>query len=132
MLGAVINYVVMNYIVNTHRELLANGNGNSFWSGVVVQSYNTKAASWALASDMYKFGARYDMVPIGMALGAAAVLVHYLIYRVSQNRLIFLRKIPTNHVLQACTESRQVRFIRHQLAPVHSIRWLYSGLAADG
>ncbi|KAJ5348698.1 hypothetical protein MYU51_015115 [Penicillium brevicompactum] len=80
MLGAAINYVIMNYIVSSHRDLLIEGNGNSFWSGAVVQSYNTKAASWALAPHMYKSGARYEMVPIGMVIGAAAVLVHRLIY----------------------------------------------------
>lgn len=108
MLGAAINYVIMNYIVSSHRDLLIEGNGNSFWSGAVVQSYNTKAASWALAPHMYKSGARYEMIPIGMVIGAAAVLVHRLIYHVSQNRLIFLSEKLTNSVLEVHPQSRQI------------------------
>ncbi|KAH6639911.1 oligopeptide transporter-like protein [Truncatella angustata] len=76
ILGGFINYAIMTSIVNSHRELLADTNGNSSWSGATMQSYNTNATSWALAKYLYKSGAKYAMVPIGIAIGAGAVAVH--------------------------------------------------------
>lgn len=71
-------------IVNGNRELLASGNGNNSWSGATMQSYNTNAASWALAGYLYKSGRMYEMVPIGLAIGAGAVALHRLIYWVRE------------------------------------------------
>lgn len=85
MLGAFINYALMNYIIKGHREILTNGNGNTFWTGAQAQSYSTNAASWALAPYMFSLSARYEMVPIAMGFGAAAVVVHRFIYQVSYN-----------------------------------------------
>jgi hypothetical protein len=84
MLGGFINYAVMISIVSGNRALLANGNGNSSWSGATMQAYNTNAASWALAPYLYKIGSEYQMVPIGIAVGAATVVVHRLFYQVIQ------------------------------------------------
>ena len=97
MLGAIVQYVVMNYIINSHRELLVSGNGNSFWSGASSQAYSTNAASWALSKYMYQSGARYEMVPIGLAFGAAAVFVHRLIYHVSQLRIDMKHVLTLHH-----------------------------------
>lgn len=47
-----------------------------------MQSYNTNATSWALASYLYKIGGRYELVPVGLAVGAAAVVIHRVIYHV--------------------------------------------------
>lgn len=75
-LGAFVNYAVMISIVNSNRELLINSNGDSSWSGATIQSYNTNATTWALAKYLYKTGAKYQMVPIGLAIGAGAVAIH--------------------------------------------------------
>lgn len=82
ILGGFINYAVMISIVNSNRELLVDGNGNSSWSGATMQSYNTNAASWALAGYLYKAGATYAMVPVGLAIGAGLVVIHRIIYQV--------------------------------------------------
>ncbi|CRL21990.1 Oligopeptide transporter OPT superfamily [Penicillium camemberti] len=81
ILGGFINYAIMISIVSSNRALLTDGNGNSSWSGAGIQSYNTNAASWALAPYIYKVGTPYGVVPIGLAVGAAAVVVHRIIYR---------------------------------------------------
>jgi hypothetical protein len=86
MLGGFVNYAVMISIVSGNRALLANGNGNSSWSGATMQAYNTNAASWALAPYLYKIGSQYEIVPIGIAIGAGAVVVHRLFYQVSKPR----------------------------------------------
>ncbi|KAI1841876.1 hypothetical protein JX266_011954 [Neoarthrinium moseri] len=76
ILGGFINYAVMISIVNGNRELLADSDGNSSWSGATMQSYNTNATSWALAKYLYKAGGKYEMVPIGIGIGAGIVVVH--------------------------------------------------------
>ncbi|OJJ48593.1 hypothetical protein ASPZODRAFT_61713 [Penicilliopsis zonata CBS 506.65] len=81
ILGGFINYAVMISIVSGKRALLATGNGNSSWSGATIQSYNTNAASWALAPYIYRVGTQYEMVPIGLAIGAAAVVIHRVFYQ---------------------------------------------------
>jgi hypothetical protein len=82
ILGGFISYAVMISIVTGNRELLVDGNGNSSWSGATMQSYNTNATSWALASYIYKLGARYELVPIGLAVGAGLVVIHRIFYHV--------------------------------------------------
>ncbi|KAK7736156.1 hypothetical protein SLS53_007184 [Cytospora paraplurivora] len=76
ILGGFINYAVMISIVGDNRALLTSGNGNSSWSGVQMQSYNTNATTWALAKYLYGKQGLYYMVPIALAIGAGAVLVH--------------------------------------------------------
>ena len=87
ILGGFINYVVMISIVNSNRELLTNSNGNSSWSGAGIQSYNTSATSWALAKYLYKTGARYELVPLGLAIGAGIVAVQRAVVYVSATYL---------------------------------------------
>lgn len=87
ILGGFINYAVMISIVSNNRALLADGDGNSSWSGATLQSYNTNATSWALASYLYKVGGRYQMVPVGLAVGAGLVVVHRIFVKVSATYL---------------------------------------------
>jgi len=86
VLGAFINYAVMISIVNSNRDLLVDGNGDSTWSGAVIQSYNTNATSWALAAYLYKTGQRYATVPLGLVIGAAFVALHRIV-------VVFIPKI---------------------------------------
>lgn len=81
--GAFINYVVMISIVNEHRDLLLNSNGNYVWSGAYFQSLNNQATTWALSSDLYSAGSRYIMVPVGLALGLILVFLHRVVVHVS-------------------------------------------------
>lgn len=82
VLGGFVSYVVMISIVTGNRELLADGDGNSSWSGATIQSYNTNATSWALASKLYKLGAQYQLVPFGLLVGAGLVILHRIFYKV--------------------------------------------------
>jgi len=87
VLGGFVNYAVMISIVAGNRELLTDSNGDSSWSGATIQSYNTNATSWALAKYLYKTGARYQIVPIGLVIGAGIVAVHRIIVYVSAPHL---------------------------------------------
>lgn len=84
ILGGFINYAILTSVISANRDLLAEGNGNSSWSGATMQAFNTKAASWALAPYLYKLGAKYEVIPIAVAVGAAAVIVHRVFYQVSK------------------------------------------------
>lgn len=83
VLGGFVNYAVMISILKGNRELLATSNGDSSWSGAYIQSYNTNATTWALAKYLYKTGARYQIVPYGLLIGAGIVAVHRIIVYVS-------------------------------------------------
>ncbi|EFX06458.1 opt peptide transporter [Grosmannia clavigera kw1407] len=101
VLGGFINYAVMISIVNGHRDLLVNSNGSSSWSGATIQSYNTNAASWAMAKYLYKTGAPYAMVPIGLAIGAGVVVLHRVVVRfVPKIRGLDLRDINMPQFIQ--------------------------------
>ena len=88
VLGSFVNYGVMIGIVTGNRDLLINGNGNASWSGATIQSYNTNAASWALAKYLYKSGTTYSIVPIGLAIGAGCVVVHWAVAKVRPSLLV--------------------------------------------
>ncbi|CAK7222520.1 hypothetical protein SCUCBS95973_004869 [Sporothrix curviconia] len=81
ILGGFVSYGVMIGIVTGNRELLVSGNGSAAWSGATIQSYNTNAASWALAGYLYKAGTIYQLVPAGLAIGAGLVLAHWVFVR---------------------------------------------------
>ncbi|PSS03204.1 OPT oligopeptide transporter [Coniella lustricola] len=101
VLGGFINYAVMTSIVSGNRALLANGNGNASWSGATLQAYNTNAASWALSEYLYKAGTTYAMVPAGLGVGAAIVVLHRLVvYFIPRIRTFDLREINTPQFIQ--------------------------------
>ncbi|ERT03368.1 opt peptide transporter [Sporothrix schenckii 1099-18] len=81
VLGGFVSYGVLVGIITGNRELLISGNGSAAWSGATIQSYNTNAASWALAKYIYKAGTIYQLVPAGLAIGAALVVVHWALWR---------------------------------------------------
>jgi hypothetical protein len=83
VLGAFVNYGVMISIVDNNKELLLSSNGDASWSGATTQAYNTNAISWALAKYLYKTGSTYEIVPIGLAIGAGLVILHRIVVQVS-------------------------------------------------
>ncbi|KAH4840924.1 hypothetical protein HBI88_155800 [Parastagonospora nodorum] len=91
VLGGFINYAVMISIVTGNKKLLADSNGDSSWSGATIQSYNTNATTWALASYLYKQGQAYSIVPFGLLIGAGIVAAHRIFAH-------FVPKIGNFHV----------------------------------
>lgn len=123
ILGGFINYAVMISIVGSNRDILRDTNGDSSWSGATIQSYNTNATSWALAKYLYKSGTRYEMVPIGIAIGAGVVVLHRVI--------VYVRSLfqPQLHIHLACAnfdglvrpKDPWLPSERDKPAPIHSI-----------
>ena len=124
--GGFISYVVMVSIVTRNADVLTDGDGNASWSGATMQSYNTNATAWALAAYLYKAGQTYYMIPVGLAIGAAAVVAQRIFAYV---RLSLLRRLGafehqlTLSLVQAHRSWRR-RFCR-QLASAHSVLRLH-------
>ena len=94
VLGGFVNYGIMKSVVKSNRDLLANNNGDSTWSGAYIQSYNTNAASWALAKYLYTSGNTYEIVPLGIFIGAGVVILHrvfvHVCVRLATHRFQFM------------------------------------------
>ncbi|WOO80304.1 Oligopeptide transporter 5 [Vanrija pseudolonga] len=80
--GAFINYVVMISVVNQHRNLLVNSDGNSAWSGQYFQSLDNQATTWALAKYLYSAGKPYVLVPAGLGIGFGICVLHWVIVKI--------------------------------------------------
>ncbi|KAF2156495.1 OPT superfamily oligopeptide transporter [Myriangium duriaei CBS 260.36] len=97
LLGAALNYVVMTVIVTNKREILLDPEGDSVWSGSLVQSLNSAAITWSLAKQMYGLKGRYVIVPLGLLIGFMLPIFHW-----GLNRLVpSFKKIPINTPLIA-------------------------------
>lgn len=127
VLGGFINYVVMISIVSGNKELLADRNGNSSWSGAAIQSYNTNASSWALAANLYKQGAAYSIVPFGLLIGAGMVVMHRIIVQVcTVSSFLSVRSATSANPIPVRTQGRQVFPPRDQLPTIPHVRGAYS------
>ncbi|WRT64922.1 uncharacterized protein IL334_001862 [Kwoniella shivajii] len=80
LLGAVLNYVMMDTIVTHKREILLDPTGSQIWSGVSVQSLNSNAVTWSLAKYVYTFKNNgYGIIPLGLLIGAAIPVIHWFL-----------------------------------------------------
>ncbi|KAF3912918.1 hypothetical protein AA313_de0208742 [Arthrobotrys entomopaga] len=78
-LGAIINWVMMNSIVKNKRDILLSVEGTNIWSGQNVQTYNAQAVAWGGASaKLFSRGGTYELVPIGLAIGAIVPVPFYI------------------------------------------------------
>ncbi|KAJ5290898.1 OPT peptide transporter Mtd1 [Penicillium angulare] len=97
LLGAALNYVIMNVIVTNQREILLDPVGNAVWSGSTLQSMNSQAITWAMAKKMYSLDGHYYIVPIGLLIGTVFPIIHWGLNRVFPR----LKKLPINTAIIA-------------------------------
>lgn len=82
LFGAVLNYVLMNSIIDSQREILLSVQGTNIWSGQQPQSYNSQAIAWGgLAHELFSSGKRYQWVPLSYLIGLVAPLPFWIIHR---------------------------------------------------
>ncbi|KAH9002451.1 OPT oligopeptide transporter protein-domain-containing protein [Lactarius hatsudake] len=79
IIGAIVNYVVMVSITGAQRDLLLDPTGNNIWSGKTVQSLNSDAITWSLAKELYGPSGPYFIIPMGIFIGFALTVIHWLI-----------------------------------------------------
>ncbi|KZS99888.1 OPT oligopeptide transporter [Laetiporus sulphureus 93-53] len=82
IIGALLNYVIMQTVVNNKRAVLLSDEGTRTWSGQQVQSYNANAILWgALGKEIYGPNGPYFIVPLGIIIGLALPIIPWLLYR---------------------------------------------------
>lgn len=92
VVGAILNWVMMNSIVENQREVLLSVEGTNIWSGQNVQSYNALAVAWGgTSSDIFSVGGTYEWVPLGLLIGIVAPLPFWIIHR-------YYPKLRLNHI----------------------------------
>ncbi|KDE09750.1 hypothetical protein MVLG_00150 [Microbotryum lychnidis-dioicae p1A1 Lamole] len=70
IVGSILSLVVMNSIIDSHREILLSVEGSNLWSGNIVQSFNSDAVTWgALGTEMWGPHSKYFIVPLGLVIG---------------------------------------------------------------
>jgi uncharacterized oligopeptide transporter (OPT) family protein len=80
--GALLNYVIMQSVVNNERTILLSNEGTRTWSGQQVQSYNANAVLWgALGKEIYGPSGPYFLVPIGIVIGLFLPIIPWFLYR---------------------------------------------------
>ncbi|KAI9570474.1 OPT oligopeptide transporter [Boletus coccyginus] len=82
LLGAVLNYLLMNSIIDSHRDILLSVQGTNIWSGQQAQGYNSQAIAWGgLSHELFSVGMRYQWVPWSYLVGLAAPIPFWLVHR---------------------------------------------------
>ncbi|KZT56011.1 OPT superfamily oligopeptide transporter [Calocera cornea HHB12733] len=82
LLGALLNWIMMNSIVENQREILLSVEGTNIWSGQQPQAYNSQAIAWGgLAHEMFDVGQQYQWVPLAFLVGIAAPIPFWVIHQ---------------------------------------------------
>ncbi|KAF8136747.1 OPT oligopeptide transporter protein-domain-containing protein [Boletus edulis] len=82
LLGAILNYFIMNSIVDSQREILLSVQGTNIWSGQQPQQYNSQAIAWGgLSHELFSAGMRYQWVPFSYLVGLVAPVPFWLVHR---------------------------------------------------
>lgn len=82
LLGAVVNFVLMNAITTSQRDILLSIQGTNVWSGQVIQSFNSNAIAFgALSQDLFGWGRTYQWILLALPLGLVLPLPFYLLHR---------------------------------------------------
>ncbi|EIM81122.1 OPT oligopeptide transporter [Stereum hirsutum FP-91666 SS1] len=69
LFGAVLNFIMMNSIINNQRDILLSVEGTNIWSGQQPQQYNSQAIAWSLSHELFTVGKRYQWVAWAYLLG---------------------------------------------------------------
>ncbi|KAG1858091.1 OPT oligopeptide transporter protein-domain-containing protein [Suillus subluteus] len=82
LLGAVLNFIMMNSIIDNQREILLSVQGTNIWSGQQPQMYNSQAIAWGgLSHELFSAGQRYQWVAWAYALGLFIPVPFWVIHR---------------------------------------------------
>ncbi|EIW85092.1 OPT oligopeptide transporter [Coniophora puteana RWD-64-598 SS2] len=82
LLGAVLNYVLMNSIITNEFEILLSVQGTNIWSGQQPQQYNSQAVAWGgLSQELFAVGKRYQWVPWSYIVGLFAPVPFWIAHQ---------------------------------------------------
>ncbi|KAF7374751.1 OPT oligopeptide transporter [Mycena sanguinolenta] len=82
LFGAVLNYVLMNSIIDNQRTTLLSVEGTNIWSGQQPQQYNSQAVAWGgLSHQLFAVNQRYQWVAWAYVVGLFVPVPFWLAYR---------------------------------------------------
>ncbi|KAJ8581552.1 OPT superfamily oligopeptide transporter [Rhizopogon salebrosus TDB-379] len=82
LLGAILNFIMMNSIIDNQREILLSVQGTNIWSGQQPQQYNSQAIAWGgLSHELFSSGQRYQWVPWAYIVGLFVPIPFWVIHR---------------------------------------------------
>ncbi|OAX33321.1 OPT superfamily oligopeptide transporter [Rhizopogon vinicolor AM-OR11-026] len=82
LLGAILNFMMMNSIIDNQREILLSVEGTNIWSGQQPQQYNSQAIAWGgLSNELFSAGQRYHWVPLAYLVGFFVPIPLWVIHR---------------------------------------------------
>ncbi|KAG1828958.1 OPT oligopeptide transporter protein-domain-containing protein [Suillus variegatus] len=82
LLGAILNFFIMNSIIDNQREILLSVQGTNIWSGQQPQQYNSQAIAWGgLSHELFSAGQRYQWVPWAYLVGLFIPVPFWVIHR---------------------------------------------------
>ncbi|KAG6857387.1 hypothetical protein H0H87_004749 [Tephrocybe sp. NHM501043] len=80
--GAVLNFVLMNSIIDNQRDILLSVEGTNIWSGQQPQQYNSQAIAWGgLSHELFSDGQRYQFVAWAYVIGLFVPLPFWIVHR---------------------------------------------------
>ncbi|KAG1866764.1 OPT oligopeptide transporter protein-domain-containing protein [Suillus subluteus] len=82
LLGAILNFIMMNSIIDNQREILLSVQGTNIWSGQQPQMYNSQAIAWGgLSHELFSVGQIYQWVPWAYLVGLFIPVPFWVIHR---------------------------------------------------
>ncbi|KAG2107577.1 OPT oligopeptide transporter protein-domain-containing protein [Suillus cothurnatus] len=82
LLGAILNYIMMNSIIDNQREILLSVQGTNIWSGQQPQMYNSQAIAWGgLSHELFSAGQRYQWVSWSYVVGLFIPVPFWVIHK---------------------------------------------------
>ncbi|KAJ7364210.1 OPT oligopeptide transporter protein-domain-containing protein [Mycena albidolilacea] len=82
LFGAVLNYVLMNSIIDNQRPILLSVEGTNIWSGQQPQQYNSQAVAWGgLSHQLFAVNQRYQWVAWAYVVGLFVPVPFWVVYR---------------------------------------------------
>jgi len=82
LLGSILNFTLMNSIIDNQRPILLSVEGTNIWSGQQPQQYNSQAIAWgALSHQLFAIGKRYEFVAWAYLIGFLVPVPFWIIHR---------------------------------------------------
>jgi len=82
LFGAILNFILMNSIIDNQRDILLSVEGTNIWSGQQPQQYNSQAVAWGgLSHQLFAVGKRYQWVAWAYIVGLAVPVPFWLAHR---------------------------------------------------
>ncbi|ATY64702.1 oligopeptide transporter [Cordyceps militaris] len=82
VIGAGLNYVMANSIIDNQADILRSVEGTNIWSGAMTQQFNAQAVTFGgFPHELFSVGGKYQWVPLSTFLGFAVPVPFWYAHR---------------------------------------------------